>query len=42
MSKRYGFVHVDTDDYGRGTGRRTPKESYAWMRRVIASNGQDL
>ena len=42
MSKRYGFIHVDQDDYGRGTGKRTPKESYAWMQRVIASNGTEL
>ena len=42
MSKRYGFIHVDQDDYGHGTGRRTPKESFAWMKRVIASNGTEL
>ena len=42
MSKRYGFIHVDQDDYGHGTGKRTPKESYAWMQHVIVSNGQEL
>jgi 6-phospho-beta-glucosidase len=42
MSKRYGFIHVDQDDYGHGSGRRTPKESYAWMQRVVASNGSEL
>ena len=42
MSKRYGFIHVDQDDYGHGSGRRTPKESYAWMQRVVASNGAEL
>lgn len=42
MSKRYGFIHVDLDDYGQGSGRRTPKKSYQWMRKVIASNGEDL
>ncbi|RAX24241.1 beta-glucosidase [Actinomyces sp. Z5] len=42
MSKRYGFIYVDLDDHGRGTGRRIPKDSYAWYRRVIASNGEDL
>lgn len=40
MSKRYGFIHVDQDDYGHGTGKRTPKESFAWMRDVVASNGR--
>ncbi|WP_320938332.1 glycoside hydrolase family 1 protein [Enterocloster lavalensis] len=42
MSKRYGFIYVDLDDYGKGTGRRIKKDSYAWMQKVIASNGEDL
>ena len=42
MSKRYGFIHVDLDDHGRGTGKRTPKDSYDWYRRVVVSNGAEL
>ena len=42
MSKRYGFIYVDLDDYGKGTGRRYLKDSYAWMKKVIESNGEDL
>jgi len=42
MSKRYGFIHVDLDDYGHGTGKRSLKDSYAWYKKVIASNGADL
>ena len=42
MSKRYGFIYVDMDDYGKGTGKRIKKDSYAWMQKVIASNGEDL
>ena len=42
MSKRYGFIYVDLDDYGKGTGKRIKKDSYAWMQKVIASNGADL
>ena len=42
MSKRYGFVHVDLDDHGRGTAKRTPKDSYDWYTRVVASNGADV
>ena len=42
MSKRYGFVYVDLDDEGRGTFARTPKKSYWWYQRVIASNGEEL
>lgn len=42
MSKRYGFIYVDQDDYGNGTGARIKKDSYSWMQKVIASNGEDL
>ncbi len=42
MSKRYGFIYVDQDNEGRGTGERRKKRSYEWYRQVIASNGQKL
>ncbi|MGZ0066957.1 glycoside hydrolase family 1 protein [Microbacterium arborescens] len=42
MTKRYGFIHVDQDDYGRGTLARTKKDSFAWYQRVIATNGAAL
>ncbi|MDH6367681.1 MULTISPECIES: glycoside hydrolase family 1 protein [unclassified Breznakia] len=42
MSKRYGFIYVDIDDYGKGSAQRIKKDSYAWMQKVIASNGEDL
>lgn len=42
MSKRYGFIYVDLDDYGHGTGKRSLKDSYAWYQKVIATNGEDL
>lgn len=42
MSKRYGFIYVDQDDEGRGSGQRIPKDSYYWYKRVIASNGEQL
>lgn len=42
MSKRYGFIYVDRDDYGNGTLKRTPKKSFYWYKQVIASNGEDL
>lgn len=42
MSKRYGFIHVDLDDFGKGTGKRTRKASFHWYKKVIASNGEDL
>lgn len=42
MAKRYGFVYVDLDDEGNGSGQRLPKDSFAWYGRVIATNGDDL
>lgn len=42
MSKRYGFIYVDLDDYGNGSGKRIKKDSYEWYKRVVSSNGELL
>ncbi|MFS0941865.1 6-phospho-beta-glucosidase [Enterococcus sp. DIV0182] len=42
MKKRYGFIYVDRDNYGKGTLARTKKKSFDWYKKVIASNGEDL
>lgn len=42
MSKRYGVVYVDIDDYGHGSHRRIKKDSFAWYQRVISTNGGEL
>jgi 6-phospho-beta-glucosidase len=42
MSKRYGMVYVDLDDFGKGTGKRIPKKSFYWYKNVIESNGDCL
>ena len=42
MSKRYGFIYVDLDDHGKGTLKRSRKDSFYWYKKVIASNGEDL
>lgn len=42
MSKRYGFIHVDQDDEGNGTLKRSRKDSFYWYKDVIASNGKAL
>ncbi len=42
MTKRYGFVYVDFDDDGAGTGDRFRKDSFHWYREVIVSNGAAL
>ena len=42
MRKRYGFIYVDADDSYQGTFARTPKDSFWWYKKVIASNGENL
>lgn len=42
MSKRYGFIYVDIDDYGKGSGRRIKKNSFQWYQNVIKTNGEEL
>ncbi len=42
MSKRYGFIYVDLDDYGNGSGKRYLKDSYQWYKKVCESNGESI
>lgn len=42
MDKRYGFIYVDLDNFGKGSGERIKKDSFEWYKKVIASNGEDL
>lgn len=42
MSKRYGFIYVDQDDYGNGSLKRYKKDSFFWYKKVIATNGEWL
>lgn len=42
MSKRYGFIYVDKDDEGNGSGERTRKDSFNWYKNVIETNGGNL
>ncbi|WP_424960703.1 glycoside hydrolase family 1 protein [Paenilisteria rocourtiae] len=42
MEKRYGFIYVDLDNMGEGTGKRIKKKSFDWYKEVIASNGLKL
>ena len=42
LRKRYGFIYVDLNDDGSGTGKRYRKKSFNWYKNVIASNGEDL
>lgn len=40
--KRYGFIYVDYVDGGEGSGKRYKKDSFAWYKKVIATNGEEL
>ncbi|GHV97392.1 6-phospho-beta-glucosidase [Lactobacillus nasalidis] len=40
MSKRYGFIYVDLDDFGQGTYNRYKKDSFDWYKKVIQTNGE--
>ena len=41
ISKRYGMIGVDADDYGNGTYNRFRKKSFYYYKKLIASNGAD-
>lgn len=40
MSKRYGYIYVDLDDRGIGSGKRIKKDSFYWYKGVIETNGE--
>lgn len=42
ISKRYGYVYVDIDDYGNGTYNRYRKDSFYWYKKVIENNSIDF
>jgi 6-phospho-beta-glucosidase len=42
MSKLYGFIHVDKDDEGNGSMKRSRKKSFYWYKSVIESNGANI
>lgn len=42
MSKRYGLIYVDLDDFGNGTLERIKKESFYWYQEIIRTNGKNL
>jgi 6-phospho-beta-glucosidase len=42
MKKRYGFIYVDKDNEGKGTLNRYKKDSFAWYKSVIETNGEVL
>lgn len=42
MKKRYGFIYADKDNEGKGTLKRSKKDSFDWYKKVIETNGESL
>lgn len=42
LRKRYGFIYVDLNDDGSGSGNRYKKRSFEWYKNVIRTNGETL
>lgn len=42
MEKRYGLVYVNRNNHELKDMKRIPKKSYAWFKKVIASDGKAL
>lgn len=38
MEKRYGYIYVDLDNNGKGTGKRYKKDSFFWFKHFMAGN----
>ena len=42
LAKRYGFIYVDLNDDGSGSGNRYKKKSFDWYKKVIETNGENI
>jgi len=42
MRKRYGVVYVNRENHDLKDLKRVPKKSYAWLKQVIHSNGDNM
>ena len=42
MSKRYGLIYVDQDDFGKGSKKRYKKKSFFWYQSVIQAGGLEI
>ncbi|KMY48280.1 glycoside hydrolase family 1 protein [Peribacillus loiseleuriae] len=42
ISKRYGFIYVNRDEFELLDMRRIRKDSFYWYQKVIKTNGQDI
>lgn len=42
MKKRYGYIYVDLDNQGHGSGNRIKKKSFDWYKELITTNGASI
>ncbi|MDO5120403.1 MAG: family 1 glycosylhydrolase [Coriobacteriales bacterium] len=42
MSKRYGLIYVDRDEFDLKEMKRYRKDSFFWYEKVCKSNGAEL
>ena len=42
ITKRYGFIYVDRDEFDLKDMKRIKKDSFYWYQKVIKTNGEDL
>ncbi|ATZ20531.1 glycoside hydrolase family 1 protein [Mesoplasma coleopterae] len=42
VSKRYGFVYVNRDEFDLKDMKRIKKDSFYWYKKLIASNGEEI
>lgn len=42
ITKRYGLIYINRDEFDLKDMRRIPKDSFYWYKKCIASNGEDL
>jgi 6-phospho-beta-glucosidase len=42
ITKRYGFIYVNRDEFDLKDMKRSRKDSFFWYKKVIASNGEEL
>lgn len=42
ITKRYGFIYVNRDEFDMKDLARYRKDSFYWYKKVIETNGEDL
>lgn len=42
ITKRYGFIYVNRDEFDLKDLKRYKKDSFYWYKKCIASNGEEL